>query len=88
MTTAELVDAGLVIFGIIVLPVIAHLFKTLRRLELENVELTQKISHIEGNYKQGIQHLNEEINEMKEDIKKLLKYAYLRARDEDTQVDL
>ena len=88
MTLAEIIDAILVIVCGIGVPVSYSLFKTLRNLELDNVKLEQKITHIESNYKQGIAHINEEISEMREDVKKLLKYAYMRAKDEDTKMDL
>lgn len=87
MSTGEIIDAVLIIFGMIVVPFVVYLFKTLRTLELKNVELTQKLHHIEGNYKQAINHLNDEVNEIKEDIKKLLKFAYLRANDGDATMD-
>ena len=86
MTTSEFIDVVVPLFCVCVVPTFIYVFRTIRRLELENVAISAKLTHIDNNYKQAIDHLNDEVEEIKDDIKKLLKYAYMRAGTENAPV--
>jgi len=82
MTASTIIEVAVPLFCVLVVPTFVHVFRTIRKLELENVEMKAQLTHIDNNYKQCIDHLNQEVEEIKDDIKKLLKYAYMRAGNE------
>ena len=79
----------------VLVPLVYIVFRDIRSLELnavdmkkESEKLDEKINHLQGNYKQGIGHLNDELGrmnidlvEMKTDIKELLRATYKRKDD-------
>lgn len=87
MTIAEISNLFVQIVCLLVLPIGWSIFRSIRSLELGQVDLKkelekndERIAHITNNYRQGIEHLNQEVQrvcndicEMKADIKELLK---------------
>ena len=87
------------VIGVFFLPRVRELFRDVSSLkegqvklsgDIEKVDL--KVEHIEGNYKAGIQHLDQKVekfdhrlDEMSTDIKELLKLAYGRRRGDEPQ---
>lgn len=74
------VDLGNIIdiIGVVVVPVVYLLFRSIRELEMNQKEiqgdhkvLDEKVHHIEGNYKQGIEFVKEGMEGLKSDIKEL-----------------
>ncbi len=74
------IDIGNIIdiVGIVVLPVVYLLFRSIRNLEMNQEKaqgdhkvLDEKVHHIEGNYKQGIEYVKETMHGLKSDISEL-----------------
>jgi hypothetical protein len=74
------IDIGNIIdlVGIVVVPVVYLLFRSIRNIEMKQEEqqgnhkvLDEKVHHIEGNYKQGIEYVKETMHGLKSDISEL-----------------
>jgi len=68
-----IVVVGVIPFGVFVLKSITDLKVQMAKAEGKQDVLDEKINHIEKNYKQGIDYLNKAVDEIKADIKELLK---------------
>ena len=69
--TTDIIQVATVLFCAIIVPLIFHIFKTLRKLELDQVKQAERLEHIEGNYKQGMEYLKESFDDLKTDITEL-----------------
>jgi hypothetical protein len=74
INTGDIID----LVGIIVVPVVYLLFRSIRSLEMNQEKaqgdhkvLDEKVHHIEGNYKQGIEYVKETMHGLKSDIGEL-----------------
>jgi len=74
INTGDIID----LVGIIVVPVVYLLFRSIRNLEMNQEKaqgdhkvLDEKVHHIEGNYKQGIEYVKETMHGLKSDIGEL-----------------
>lgn len=73
MSTVEIVLSCLI--GI-VYPTLAWAFKNQLNNTIEIAKNSQELSHITGNYKQGIEHLSDEVEKVQEELTKISKFIY------------